>query len=108
MCKAQLGGVDVPVDALQQRALLAGFATGEIRLGVTDPPGVETDDVEAFHDFIGECSVSGGCGHLQTAPARPAGIHEQIAEPLVRRRGPVHVDRDAEAAGLRVPVVRRN
>ena len=33
-----LGGVDVPVDALQQRALLAGFATGEIRLGVTDPP----------------------------------------------------------------------
>ena len=43
---------------------------------------------------------------LYTAPARAAGIHEQVAYPVVWRGGPVHIDRDSDVSGFMVPIVR--
>ena len=46
----------MPVNCGKQRELLTGVATGEWRLGLSDPAWVEANDVEMRDDFIRELS----------------------------------------------------
>ncbi len=94
-------GVSMAVDCGKQLALLAGVATRECRFGLSDSARVEADDVEMCDDFIRKLSEGNFVNALHTAPARAAGIHEQVAYPVVRRGGPVHIDRDSDASGSR-------
>ncbi len=101
-----VGGVYMPVNRGKQRELLTGLATRECRIGLSDPSWVEANDVEMRYDLIRELSPRNAVDELNTTSARTTRIHEQIAYPFLRRRGPVHIDRNSDAAGLGVPVVR--
>ena len=92
--------VNFPVNLGKQPDLLTGLAAGEFGIGSSDSTRVEADDVEVGDEFIREQSEWNKVDQPHTAFTRTPGIHKQVAYPFIRRRGPVHINRDSDAACL--------